>query len=78
MGLPDLIADTLQDYERKALALAGDPARLKALREILVRHRATAAPFDLPRSTRSIEAAYARMWATWCAGEKPAGFSLVS
>jgi protein O-GlcNAc transferase len=76
VGLPELVAASPEDYERKALALAGDPRRLTELRATLRRNRDTSALFDLPELAGNIEAAYARMWATWRAGRKPAGFSV--
>jgi protein O-GlcNAc transferase len=54
-GLPDLIAQSLEDYEAMALALARDPARLKALRAKLAANRAL---FDTARFTRDLEAAF--------------------
>jgi predicted O-linked N-acetylglucosamine transferase (SPINDLY family) len=76
IGLPELIAHSLADYERRALTLARDPGRLRELRGILARSRDIAGPFDLPGSTRHIEAAYARMWETWCAGHPPVPFAV--
>jgi predicted O-linked N-acetylglucosamine transferase (SPINDLY family) len=76
MGLTQLIASSPADYERKALALARDPQRLMELRATLTRNRNTALPFDLPRSVRHIEAAYVRMWDTWCAGDPPVPFAI--
>jgi protein O-GlcNAc transferase len=62
-GLPELIAETAQDYEALALALARDPARLKALRDRLAANRTTAPLFDTQRLTRDLEAAYLEMLA---------------
>jgi protein O-GlcNAc transferase len=76
IGLPELITRSLEDYERTALALARDPGRLAAIRAALKHNRDTAPMFDLPRRTRNIEAAYTRMWQAWCAGDKPAAFSV--
>jgi predicted O-linked N-acetylglucosamine transferase (SPINDLY family) len=76
IGLPELVAHSLADYERKALALARDPARLRGLREKLARERDTAAPFDSPRAARHVESAYARMWENWRAGRRPVGFTV--
>jgi predicted O-linked N-acetylglucosamine transferase (SPINDLY family) len=76
IGLPELITRSREDYERTALALARDPPRLNALREKLTRCRATSPVFDLPRFTSGLEAAYARMWQTWCAGDRPAAFTI--
>jgi predicted O-linked N-acetylglucosamine transferase (SPINDLY family) len=68
VGLPELIAETAQDYETLALALARDPARLKALRHRLVTNRATAPLFDTPRLARDLEAAYRKMLAAGVQG----------
>ena len=59
-GLPELITENAEDYEKLALALARDPARLKACREKL----AAGSPlFDTPRLARDMEAAYEKMLA---------------
>jgi predicted O-linked N-acetylglucosamine transferase (SPINDLY family) len=62
-GLPELITETAEDYERLALALAHDPGRLKALRERLAANRATAPLFDTKRLAHDLEALYAGMLA---------------
>jgi protein O-GlcNAc transferase len=62
-GLPELIAETAQDYEALAVALARDPARLKALRDRLAANRAIAPLFDTRRLMRDLEAAYLEMLA---------------
>ena len=61
VGLPELIAESWDDYEALALALARDPARLAALKQKLVAARSTAPLFDTPRLTRDLEALYRRM-----------------
>lgn len=60
-GLPELIARTPEEYEATALALARDPARLKALREKLAANRASAPLFDMTAFARGLEAAYETM-----------------
>ena len=75
-GLPDLVANDLDEYERLALGLARDPARLAETKARLVDGRATCALFDAQGFTRHLEAAYVRMWETWQRGEAPKGFSL--
>jgi protein O-GlcNAc transferase len=62
-GLPELVTETVQDYEALALALARDPARLTALRDKLALNRATAPLFDTPRLARDLESAYREMLA---------------
>jgi protein O-GlcNAc transferase len=63
-GLPELIAETAEEYEALALALARDPALMTTLREKLAAGRATAPLFDTTRVARDLEAAYLRMLAT--------------
>jgi len=68
VGLPDLIAADTGDYVAKAAALAADSARLALLRSGL-RARIAASPLcDAPVHARAVEAAYRRMWRSWCAG----------
>jgi predicted O-linked N-acetylglucosamine transferase (SPINDLY family) len=61
IGLPELIAESAEDYEARALTLARDPARLKTLRDKLFANRATAPLFDTPRLARDLEALYRKM-----------------
>jgi predicted O-linked N-acetylglucosamine transferase (SPINDLY family) len=62
-GVPELIAETAQDYESLALELARDPARLIAAREKLAANRASTPLFDTPRLARNLEALYSQMLA---------------
>lgn len=75
-GLPDLVASDLGEYERLALALARDPARLAETKARLAEGRATCALFDAQGFARNLEAAYVRMWETWQRGEAPKGFAV--
>jgi predicted O-linked N-acetylglucosamine transferase (SPINDLY family) len=66
LGLPELIAQTPEQYVRIAADLAGDLPRLAELRRTL-RGRMEASPLmDAPRFARNIEAAYRQIWRTWC------------
>ncbi|HEX9588577.1 MAG TPA: tetratricopeptide repeat protein [Bradyrhizobium sp.] len=76
IGMPELVTKSLEEYEQAALALARSPQRLIALRQKLQNNRDASALFDLPKLTGNIEAAYARMWQTWLAGQTPAAFSI--
>jgi predicted O-linked N-acetylglucosamine transferase (SPINDLY family) len=76
IGLPELMTTSPEDYERTALTLARDRRRLNELRETLRRGRETSPLFDIPRFAANLEAGYARMWRTWCAGERPASFAI--
>jgi len=70
LGLPELIAQTPQQYVQIATNLAGDLPRLAELRRTL-RGRMQASPLmDAPRFARNVEAAYRQMWRNWCKGER--------
>ncbi len=77
-GIPELVTQSLEEYEELALALARDPDRRSALRRRLNSARDGSALFDLPKLAGHIEAAYARMWQNWLRGMQPATFSLES
>jgi predicted O-linked N-acetylglucosamine transferase (SPINDLY family) len=76
VGLPELITNTLDDYEALALELALDKDRLAAIRATLAQNRATSALFDTDRFRRHIESAYETMWERYQRGEPPAGFAV--
>jgi predicted O-linked N-acetylglucosamine transferase (SPINDLY family) len=76
LGLPELIAEGLADYEALALALARDPERLGALRRRLAAARDTAPLFDCARFTRDLERAYDAMMARHDAGLPPAAIRI--
>jgi predicted O-linked N-acetylglucosamine transferase (SPINDLY family) len=60
-GLPELVTESLGDYEALASSLARDPAMLSALKAKLV-HTCAASPlFDTARFTRNLEAVYRRV-----------------
>jgi predicted O-linked N-acetylglucosamine transferase (SPINDLY family) len=61
IGLPALITGNLEDYEKLALTLARDPARLAGLKQKLEEGRLTTALFDTTSFTRNLEAAYEKM-----------------
>jgi len=71
VGLTDLIAGSVDEYVEIAAALAGDSARLSALRRSLRPRMAASTLCDSPAFARKIEAAYRTMWKAWC--EAPAG-----
>jgi predicted O-linked N-acetylglucosamine transferase (SPINDLY family) len=75
-GLPELVTQTLTDYEALALSLARDPGRLAEIKAKLARNRETCALFDVSRFTRHLEAAYHTMWERNQRGENPVGFDI--
>lgn len=71
IGLPELIAETQDDYVSIVAALAADRPRLQSLRTSL-RQRVAASPLCDPTAyARSIEAAFRDMWRKWCADATP-------
>jgi predicted O-linked N-acetylglucosamine transferase (SPINDLY family) len=71
LGMPELVTHSLAEYEALALRIATDPERLAGLRRRLAEARTASPLFDVARYTRSLEAAYLRMWETWSAGKPP-------
>jgi predicted O-linked N-acetylglucosamine transferase (SPINDLY family) len=62
VGLSDMIATSLIEYEALALGLARDPAALADVRRRLSVNRTSMPLFDTARSTRALEAVYEEMW----------------
>jgi predicted O-linked N-acetylglucosamine transferase (SPINDLY family) len=71
VGIPELIAASLADYEKQALALARDPAALAALKAKLSANRRSLPLFDTARYTRTLEDAFTRMWVRHQRGQAP-------
>ena len=76
IGLPDLVTQTLTDYETLALQLALDPDRLRAIRVELAANRLTTALFDSRRFARHLESAFETMWRMHLAGLPPRPFAV--
>jgi len=74
--LPELVTQTLPDYESLALDLALNPLRLRAIREKLQANRLTTALFDSHRFTRHLESAFETMWRMHLTGESPRPFTV--
>jgi protein O-GlcNAc transferase len=66
LGLPDLIANTAEQYVQLVVSLCNDLPRLANMRQTL-RQRMLDSPLcDAARFTRDIETYYRQMWRTWC------------
>ena len=76
VGLPELVATDLDGYERAAVELARNPARLAALREKLAANRLTTPLFDTQGYARALESAYRTMWERHVRCEPPAHFGV--
>ena len=61
IGLPEMIAPSLEAYEATALQLARDRSALAEIKAKLQRNRGTHALFDTARFTRNLEAAYVKL-----------------
>ncbi len=66
-GLPELVAQTPDDYVRIARDLAHDPHRIAALRAGLRQRLINSPLLDGAGYTRALEAAYRALWQAWCA-----------
>jgi predicted O-linked N-acetylglucosamine transferase (SPINDLY family) len=71
MDLPELITQTQEDYEAKALELAKNPLQLTQLKDKLKRNRETSPLFNGQLFARHLEAAYAQMHKGHLSGERP-------
>ena len=66
-GLPELVGQGLDDYERIAISFATDHDRLSEIR-CDMRKKIKASPlFDARRYARNVERFYRAMWHVWCA-----------
>jgi predicted O-linked N-acetylglucosamine transferase (SPINDLY family) len=70
-GLPELVTNSLPEYEARALHLARRPSELAEFRDRLAQKRLIAPLFDTPRFTRHLEMAYKLMWELYQAGDEP-------
>ena len=78
IGLPELVASSLAEYEAIALALACDAEALARLRTKLATNRSTQPLFDTARITRNLETAYTTMWERTRRGEPSESFIVAS
>lgn len=76
VSLPELVTDSLADYETLALNLAREEPLLASLRLRLERNRRAAPLFDIDSYRRHIEAAFERMWEAFRRGEPPVSFAV--
>jgi predicted O-linked N-acetylglucosamine transferase (SPINDLY family) len=74
-GLPELVTNSLAEYETLALKLAREPDALEAVKG-RVRTAKASALFDPARLTRHLEVAYAQMHAIAVRGEAPRPFDV--
>ena len=61
VGLPDLVTENLADYEKLAITLGRQPARVASYKRYLAEQGRQSPLFDLPRLVRDIEAEFERL-----------------
>ena len=61
VGLPELVTDRQDDFERLAVELATQPARLASVKDKLARNRLTMPLFDTALFTEHLQAAFVAM-----------------
>jgi protein O-GlcNAc transferase len=66
VGLPELIAQTPQEYIRIAVNLANDVSRLRGLRSTLREQMVSSPLMDGKRFATDVENAFRQMWRDWC------------
>jgi protein O-GlcNAc transferase len=76
IGLPEMVANTLDEYEALAVKMATDPPLLLSIRRKLEHNRLAYPLFNTDRLRRHIEAAYTTMWKIWQNGEPPRSFTV--
>jgi protein O-GlcNAc transferase len=76
VGLPELVTESLAEYEALGLRLARDPELLGGLRHRLEQNRRSHPLFDTQRLCRHLEDAYATMWEIAQSGQAPRSFDV--
>jgi protein O-GlcNAc transferase len=76
VGMPEMIAHTMADYEAMAIRLAKDAQALGALKQKLAGNRLTTPLFDTDLFRKGLEAAYLTMWQAWKNGAAPKVFAV--
>jgi predicted O-linked N-acetylglucosamine transferase (SPINDLY family) len=71
IGLPELIANTQEEYAALAIELAMNPQKLKDIKLKLVRNQLTTPLFDTPLFTKKLEAAYIKMMERYQVDSQP-------
>ncbi len=71
VGLPELITENYEDYEKLALKLATDREFLTNCKNRLAANLEQLQPFSTDRYCRHLEAAYLQMWQRYQAGQAP-------
>jgi predicted O-linked N-acetylglucosamine transferase (SPINDLY family) len=71
VGMHELVAADLDEYEHRAVDLAQRPESMRQVRERLQSLLPAAPPFDTTRFVLNLELAYSAMWDLYAAGDSP-------
>src|SRR5262249_60595044 len=77
-GLPELVMESLEEYEGLALRLEREPAALASIKAKLIANRETMPLFDVARFTRHLESAYITMHERPKRAQSPIGLAVTS
>ncbi|XP_010673371.2 probable UDP-N-acetylglucosamine--peptide N-acetylglucosaminyltransferase SEC [Beta vulgaris subsp. vulgaris] len=72
----EMVANSLRDYEEKAVSLALNRPKLRELTNRLKAARLTCPLFDTARWVRNLERAFFKMWNLYCVGQHPQPFKV--
>lgn len=76
-GLGDeMIVNSMEEYEERAVSLALNPSKLQSLRDQLKSVRLTCPLFDTTRWVKNLDRAYFKMWNLYCTGQHPQAFKV--
>lgn len=76
IGLPDLVFDSLREYERYAVELSKNMCKLKKIRQRLANNIDKKPLFVTQLVVKQIETAYRLMWEKFLNGEKPSSMNI--
>jgi predicted O-linked N-acetylglucosamine transferase (SPINDLY family) len=71
INLPELVTNSLEEYEKLAIELALNPQKLKNIKNKLNSNIKTAPLFDTPLYTKNLESAYKQMYERYQSNLKP-------
>jgi predicted O-linked N-acetylglucosamine transferase (SPINDLY family) len=70
-NLPELVTDTIEEYEANALHLATNQQALKAIKDKLAQTKHTSPLFDTDLFAHNLEALYQEMWQIYLSSQAP-------
>jgi predicted O-linked N-acetylglucosamine transferase (SPINDLY family) len=71
IGLPELVTQTVEDYEALALKLANDPSHLKSVKQKIIENRFSEPLFDTELFTSHLESGFRQAYKNYFDGRSP-------